>query len=186
MWACNAQAKARVFSCLTAQKSLGLETSVGVRNFTWQSPWNPGGASHHLEASCWARSSQNATACQWAQWRTLGLVRPSLMMWEPIAILLLASVLSTRGSWWSSSSQHGTTYRVIYRIWFLWPWSGSGSRWPGWDFRPGSPGGGWNFTGAFSKCRLLWIHRPCCSVDRSIRSLDGLSFGQEDIHAWGQ
>ena len=75
---------------------------------------------------------------------------------------------------------------VAYRIWFLWPWLGPGSRWPGWDIRPGSSGRGGTSLGAFSKGKLLWIHRPCCSRDRSVRSLDGLSFGQEGSHIWGQ
>ena len=30
---------------------------------------------------------------------------------------------------------------VAYRIWFLWPWLGSDSRWLGWNFMPGSSGG---------------------------------------------
>ena len=88
-----------VWVCLTAQKSLGLETMVWVRNFTWLSSQNLGEVSHHPEASCWVRDRQNATACQQAQWRASGLVKPSLMMWEPNAILILAFNSFYQGQW---------------------------------------------------------------------------------------
>ena len=75
---------------------------------------------------------------------------------------------------------------VAYRIWFLWSWLGSGSRWLGWDLRPGSSSGDGNSLGAFCKGRPWWICRPCYSRDKSIGSLNSLSFSQEESHSWGQ
>ena len=43
---CSDQAKARVFSCVMAQKSLGPETLVWIRNFSWWSLQNLGRASY--------------------------------------------------------------------------------------------------------------------------------------------
>ena len=86
----STQTKARVISCITAQKSLGLGASVWSMKSAGWSLLNLGGASYHLEASCWTRSSMNATACQWAHCRALELLRPSLIRWVPIDTLQLA------------------------------------------------------------------------------------------------
>ena len=63
---------------------------------------------------------------------------------------------------------------VANRIWFLRPWSGSGHAWLGWGFRPGPWWGGTSLE-AISKGRLWLIHWPCCSGDKSVRSLNSLS-----------
>ena len=82
--ACGTQAKARVFSCLLAQKSHGPEVLVWNRKSARQSSLNLGGASHHPKALCWARGSLNDTTCHWACWRASELPRPSLIRWVPI------------------------------------------------------------------------------------------------------
>ena len=68
---------------------------------------------------------------------------PSLIRWMPIDTLPLAFSFFHQCS---SPLQHGSTYRLVNGIWFLWPWLGSGlgstSGWSGWDFRPGSSGMG--------------------------------------------
>ena len=75
---------------------------------------------------------------------------------------------------------------MAYRIWFF--HLGQDQAGNGWTGALGlAPLTGVEpHLGAFSKGRPLWIHRPCCSGDRSIGSLDSLSFGQEESHAWGQ
>ena len=89
-------ATAMVFCFLITRKS--EETMEGMKSLSW-SPGIMGRVAHHPDASCWARGSQNATACQWAQQRALGLLRPSLMMQEYIVILPLAFRSFHQGMW---------------------------------------------------------------------------------------
>ena len=111
------------------------------------------------------------------------------MMWKPIAILPLGF-----------SSFHQVKW-VIFTIsaWIhLWGWlTGSDSSGIGLDSSADGQAGmlvlappvevelHWG-PSLSSKGRPWWICMPCCSGDKSIGSLDGLSFSQEESHAWGQ
>ena len=88
--ACSTQAKARVFSCHMAQKSFGVEASVYSMKSAGWSQLSQGGASHHSEASYWARGRLKTATCQWACSRASESPRPSFIRWMPIDTLPLA------------------------------------------------------------------------------------------------
>ena len=171
------------FCCLITQKS--EEAVEGMKSPSW-SPGIVGGGAHNPAASYWARDSQNATACQWTQGRALALLRPSLMMWKYIAILLLAF-----------SSLHQWMWAIfIISAWIhLQGWlTGSGPSGLDWDVAAD----GWTWTlglGPPVGTELHWV--PSLGIGNGISvgpvvvevgdvgSLDGLSFSQKESHTWG-
>ena len=71
---------------------------------------------------------------------------------------------------------------VAHWIWSCWPQLGLGSRWPGWDFRPGSSGGGGTPLGSSQ----LGCGVPSCKRGESSILLNELSPRQEESHACRQ
>ena len=106
---------------LLPQKSPGPEESVwSMKSVGWRL-LSQGEASHHSEASCWARGSLNAPACQWACNRALESLRLSFIRWMHIDTLPLAI---------SSFHQWGWMVFSISAWIYLWGWfTGSGLPW---------------------------------------------------------
>ena len=139
--------KARVFSCLMTQRSMGLEASViGIKSWGC-SPLSQGRAFHHLEASFWAAGSLKATTCHspkcWIMVIAVAFLHNACFPEVPPTgsyLLPLVGVVGAKPEHLYQDPPEG----VVYWVWlFLGPWSasqlGSTSRWFSWDFRLGLP-----------------------------------------------
>ena len=127
--ACNAWTKVSIFSCLMAQKSLGLE--AGGRKSWGQSPWSVGRVSHHPEASCCTTCSLKAATYHrvkcWEAWSLC----PACPMCAPKLVLPLALISLHQWGWGVAKLGHlicNPPAWVFHRIWSLSSWPCSGSR----------------------------------------------------------